>query len=489
MPILIVVTYPNKWPLQIPGVEIVSAKSYLLDPPYSELRGAKVFNLCRSYRYQSLGYYVSLIATARGHNPLPTVMTIQDMKSQRIIRYVSDELDDLIQKSLGSIQTRKFTLSIYFGRNLAVKYNRLSQHLFNLFPSPLLRVHFVYNNKWQIQSIDPISASEISEEHLPFVLQVASEYFSGRRISIPKRVPPRYDIAILYNPGETNPPSDSRAIQKFVKAAESFDMRAELITKEDSGRLLEYDALFIRETTAVNHYTYRLARRAAAEGLAVIDDPLSILRCTNKVYLAELLDHHKIPTPKTVILHRDNIDSVFTELGLPCILKEPDSSFSQGVVKVEDHNMLKIEVERMLEKSELIIAQEYLPTPFDWRVGILDRKPLYVCKYFMVGKHWQIVRRSRHGKVYEGQSETLPVEIAPKKVIRAALKAADLIGDGLYGVDVKEIDGNASVIEINDNPTIEAGTEDFIMKDELYLRIMEVFLRRIERAKERNYRA
>ncbi len=137
MPILIVVTHPNKWPLHIPGVEIVSAKSYLLEPSYSDMRGAKVFNLCRSYRYQSLGYYVSLIATARGHNPLPTVMTIQDMKSQPIIRYVSDELDELIQKSLETIQTRKFTLSVYFGRNLAKKYNRLSQHLFNLFPAPL----------------------------------------------------------------------------------------------------------------------------------------------------------------------------------------------------------------------------------------------------------------------------------------------------------------------------------------------------------------
>ncbi|HEX9934906.1 MAG TPA: RimK family protein [bacterium] len=489
MPILIVVTYPNRWPLQIAGVEIVSAKSYLLEPAYSDLRGAKVFNLCRSYRYQSLGYYVSLIATARGHNPLPTVMTIQDMKSQPIIRYVSDELDELIQKSLETIQTRKFTLSVYFGRNVAKKYNRLAQHLFNLFPAPLLRVHFVYNNKWLIQSIDPIAASEISEEHLPFVLQVATEYFSGRRITIPKKLPPRFDIAILHNPAESNPPSDARAVQKFIRAAEALDMRAELITKEDSGRLLEYDALFIRETTSVNHYTYRLARRAAAEGLAVIDDPLSILRCTNKVYLAELLDHHQIPTPKTIIVHRDNVHSVFTELGLPCILKEPDSSFSQGVVKVEDHDALKIEVERMLEKSELIIAQEFLPTPFDWRVGILDRRPLYVCKYFMAGKHWQIIRRSPQGKIYEGQTETLPVEIAPKKVIKTALRAAELIGDGLYGVDVKEINGIATIIEINDNPTIEAGTEDFILKDDLYLRIMEVFLRRIERAKERNYRS
>jgi glutathione synthase/RimK-type ligase-like ATP-grasp enzyme len=485
MPILIVVTQPKEWPLNVTGVEIVSAKSYLLDEQYSEMRGAKVFNLCRSYRYQSLGYYVSLIATARGHLPLPNVMTIQDMKSQRIIRFVSEELDELIQKSLETLQTRRFTLSIYFGKNIAKKYNRLAQNLFNLFPSPLLRACFVYNNKWMLQSIDPISASEIADEQIPFVMEVATEYFSGRRFSVPKRIPPRFEIAILYNPDEANGPSDSKAIQKFIKAAESLDISAELITKEDSGRLLEYDALFIRETTSVNHYTYRLARRAAAEGLVVIDDPLSILRCSNKVYLAELLDHHKIPTPKTLIVHKDNVDSVVHELGLPVILKQPDSTYSQGVIKVSDQDGFKAEVERLLDRSELIIAQEFVPTEFDWRVGILDHKPLYVCKYYMVSRHWQIIKKASTGRFLEGRWETLPVEIAPKKLIRTALHAADLIGDGLYGVDLKEIDGNFTVIEVNDNPTIETGVEDDILKDDLYVRIMEVFLKRIERIKER----
>lgn len=488
MPILIVVTAPREWPLNIPGVELVSAKSYLLEERYGEMRGAKVFNLCRDYRYQSLGYYVSLISTARGHTPLPSVMTIQDMKSQRIIRYVSDELDDIIQKSLEPLQTRRFTLSVYFGKNIAKKYSRLSQHLFNLFPSPLLRAHFVYNNKWLLQSIDPISASEIPQEQLSFVLEVASEYFSGRRFSVPKRLPPRYDIAILHNPEEVNGPSDPKAIQKFIRAAEALDMSAELITKEDQGRLLEYDALFIRETTSVNHYTYRLARRAAAEGLVVIDDPLSILRCSNKVYLAELLEHHKIPAPKTLIVHRDNIDSVISELGLPVILKQPDSTYSQGVIKIEDKGVFDVEVERLLDKSELIIAQEYTPTEFDWRVGILDHKPIYVCKYYMMGRHWQIIKKTSTGRFLEGRWETIPVEIAPKKLIRTALWAADLIGDGLYGVDLKEIDGNFTVIEVNDNPTIETGVEDDILKDDLYTRVMEVFLRRIERLKERNFR-
>ncbi len=34
-------------------------------------------------------------------------------------------------------------------------------------------------------------------------------------------------------------------------------LSTEIITKNDFDRIPEFDALFIRETTAVNHHTYR----------------------------------------------------------------------------------------------------------------------------------------------------------------------------------------------------------------------------------------
>jgi glutathione synthase/RimK-type ligase-like ATP-grasp enzyme len=489
MPSLIIVDDPGDWPLDIPGVEVVAARAYLADPLYTDLRRARVFNLCRSYRYQSIGYYVSLLAAARGHKPLPSVATVQDLKSQTIVRALSDELDHLIQKSLAHLQTGEFTLSIYFGRNVAKHYDRLSLHLFKLFQSPFLRAAFVWqekSGKWQLQNISPIAASEIPPDHRTFAVDVAKEYFAGRRRNIPKKTSPRFDLAILVDPREQEPPSDAKALQRFMRAAEMVGLNAELIEKEDFGRLAEFDALFIRETTSVNHHTYRFARRAVAEGLVVVDDPDSILKCTNKVFLAELLERNRVATPKTLIVHRDNRNTVAGELGLPCILKQPDSSFSQGVLKAETAAELKESVDRLLARSDLIIAQEFLPTPFDWRVGVFDRQPLYACKYFMAKKHWQIIHRDGPGgsRAY-GKVETLPVEHAPGPVIRAALRAAGLIGDGLYGVDLKQVGKSIYVIEVNDNPNIDAGIEDAVLKEELYLRIMRVLLRRLERRKER----
>jgi glutathione synthase/RimK-type ligase-like ATP-grasp enzyme len=480
--VLIVVDNPAKWPFAITGVDVVEARSYLTRPDYSEMRGIKLINLCRSYSYQTSGYYVSLLAEARGHKPLPSVTTIQDMKSQAFVRLVSDDLDDLIQRSLSPIQSEKFTLSIYFGRNMARRYDRLSLRLFNLFQAPLIRVQFARNGKWTIRSVAAIATNEVPESHAEFLVDAATEHFAGRGRRSPRRVRARYDVAILYNPRESNPPSDDKALRKFERAGAALGLSCERITRDDYARLAEFDALFIRETTYVNHHTYRFARRAASEGLVVIDDPDSIVRCTNKVFLAELLHRHRLPMPQTMVVHKGNMDGVASAMGMPCILKQPDSAFSIGVVKVDTEQQLNDELKRLLTDSELVIAQSFLPTTFDWRIGILNRRPLYACKYFMAPRHWQIMKHEGQTTRY-GKWETLPVELAPRSAVRAALKAANLIGDGLYGVDVKESNGEFYIIEINDNPNIEARVEDAILRDELYTRIMSVLLNRIEHRK------
>jgi len=480
----LVVNNPQNWSLQIPEVEVISSKEYLKNALYSTQRGAKVINLCRSYKYQSIGYYVSLLAMARGQKPIPNVQTIQDLKSPTMTRIVSSELEELIQKSLKHIHGDKFTLSIYFGHNVAKCHETLSRALFHKFSAPLLCAQFAKNNeKWILQNITPMISQEVPPDHHDFLIEKAQEYCIKKRGSLKKKVNLRYDLAILYNPNDPTSPSDERAMQKFVKAAELVGFNTELINKDDYSRLAEFDALFIRETTNVNHHTYRFARRALAIGLVVIDDPDSILKCTNKVYLSELLDRYKIGGPKTCILQSDTLQQVKETLGFPCVLKQPDGAFSSGVVRVDNEEELITKANALLEKSDLLLAQEFIPTPFDWRVGVFDGKPLYVCKYYMARKHWQIYEHNQNGKTYCGRVDTLPVAHAPKKVVRAALKAANAIGDGLYGVDIKELDGNVYVIEINDNPSIDSGIEDEVLQEELYYKIMNGLLERVERAK------
>ncbi len=483
---IIVVDDPAEWPIKIRGVELCSAKSYLTEDTYRKARNIKIYNLCKSYRYQSFGYYVSLLAAARHHKPVPTVSTIQDLKSQSLVRFVSEDLEELIQKSLEGLKSKEFTLSIYFGHNTAKRYDKLSTHLFKLFQCPLLRAEFEFTTKWQLQSIRPLSALEISESHYPFVISFAKRFFQDRNISTKKEVVYNFDLAILVNPEEKLPPSNENALKKFIKAANQEGMSAELITRDDFGRLAQFDALFIRETTAVNHHTYRFARRAKAEGLVVIDEPDSILKCSNKIYLAELLQNHHIRVPKTLIVHRDNIKKVGTTIGFPCILKEPDSAFSLGVKKAKTSSELLDQLENMWQKSDLVIAQEFLPTDFDWRIGIIDKTPIFACKYHMAKDHWQITKNQAKGGPLDGKVESVELSHVPEDVINTALKAANLIGGSLYGVDIKHENNKCYVIEINDNPNVDCGYEDKELGMKLYSTIMQVFRDRIEKRKLKN---
>ncbi|MBN2445356.1 MAG: RimK family protein [Phycisphaerae bacterium] len=484
---LIVVDNPQTWPLVIPDVETIAARAYLTDPRYASRRGVRVFNLCRSYRYQAVGYYVSLLAAARGHKPLPSVTTIQDMKSLAIKRLVSEELDDSIQHCLKPVQPSTFTLSIYFGKNLAKRYDALSSELFRLFRAPFLRADFERKREvWQAKNVRAIAANDIPDTHHEFVIAAANAFFGQKRERSYSRRDSIYDLAILYNPDERLRPSNPGAIERFAEAAKRLQLSVELIQKDDYARLSEFDALFIRETTAVNHHTYRFARRAAAEGLIVIDDPESILKCTNKVFLAELLDRHMVPQPKTMVVHRDNREEVVARLGLPCVLKKPDSAFSQGVRKFDDAASLQAALDTLFETSELVIAQEFLPTEFDWRIGVLDHKPLYACRYHMARAHWQIALTDANGNTKDGKVDAIPIAEVPPPVLKTALRAARLIGSGLYGVDLKQVGRRVYVIEINDNPNIDHGFEDRIMRRELYDSVMQVFLHRIIQSKTVN---
>lgn len=482
---LIVVDDPKAWTLGGHDGDVVSVSDYLAPAEPWPSRGVRVFNLARSYGYQTRGYYVSLLAEARGHRVMPDVRTIQDLNAPGFVRFMPTDVEELIQKSLSRLKSEDFVLSIYFGENMAAQHQALARAIFRLFPVPFLRAKFGRGQKWSIRGVRALPMDEIPEQHLEFMHDAARRYFSRKRYQPERSDRSRYDLAILVNPEEKEPPSDKQALNRFVHAARRQGFGVEFIGRDDYPRLAEFDALFIRETTAVNHHTYRFSRRAQAEGLAVIDDPDSILRCANKVYLAEVLKGAKIPIPRTEIIQRGQRRQALARLGLPCVLKIPDSSFSQGVAKARTEAEYLELTDRMLDASDLVIGQEYAPTDFDWRVGVLEGEPLYVCKYFMARGHWQIYNwASRKRDDVWGRYESLAVADAPPAIVQAAVKAAKLMGDGLYGVDLKEIDGKPVVIEINDNPSIEAGVEDEVLGQGLYDAIIASLRRRVEARRE-----
>ncbi|MEJ2344703.1 MAG: RimK family protein [Gammaproteobacteria bacterium] len=481
---LIVVEDAADWAFGDPGCPVVDADDYLTGQEYFNLRNVQIINLCRSYRYLSVSYYCSLLGEARRHRVIPSVKSMLDLSSKAMYGLDAVNLDELVQKSFkkqpGDPYQNVFEMDVFFGNGRYEALGDLARQIFETFPCPLLRVAFRRQDRWHITSIKPLALNRLAGDSREFFIESLTRYLKRRWRSPRTRTPARYDLAVLHNPDDPLPPSDKRALQNFIRAGAAQGVAVELIERKDYARLAEYDALFIRDTTRINHYTYRFAKKAESEGMVVIDDPQSILRCTNKVYLAELLRANRVPAPKTVIAGRNDLKAAEEAIGFPMVIKVPDGSFSQGVYKAENGEQLRQVAEGLFKSSELILAQEFLYTEFDWRIGILNRRPIFASQYFMSKKHWKIVNYDASGKAIEGGYKTCAVEDAPAQVVKVALKAANLIGDGLYGVDVKQNRDGVYVIEINDNPNLEAGVEDFVLKDELYRLIIAEFVRRLE---------
>lgn len=478
---IIVINQPEKWEFQNLNAEVISVKEYINNAVYHSNADLRIFNLCTSYKYQSYGYYVSLLASARGQRVVPSSTTLQDFQSIPIIRSVTNEIETLIASSLQKIPGSSLILHSYFGQTYQRGFSALAMKLYQLFEAPLLRIEFIKHDAWLIKEIKVLSLSKLPKEELPYVYSFAKKYFDKKRFTKSRLPNYKYDLAILVNPSEKTPPSCAKALQRFKHAANKKGMYCEFITKADFNKINEFDALFIRETTSVSDYTYEFSRLAYAEGLVVIDDPWSIMKCSNKIFQNETFKKHKVLTPQTKVLTKNvTSNQILESLNYPVVLKQPDSAFSMGVTKAENKAEAALALKALFKKSDMIISQEFLYSDFDWRIGIIDNTPIFACKYYMSQGHWQIYNWNTENNELEGNAETIAIENVPEIVVKTALKAARLIGDGLYGVDLKMIDGKVYVIEVNDNPNIDADVEDVVLKEKLYDTIISSIYSKIE---------
>ena len=272
-------------------------------------------------------------------------------------------------------------------------------------------------------------------------------------------------------------PREEGALQNFRKAAEDSGNQFSFLYRENIKDIPKYDAVFIRATTDPLFTSYIVSKTAYEYGLRVIDDPESIKICANKIHQYALFDKYDVPRIPTMFLskedmHHKKINGIFETLGKPVVIKAPYTSFSRYVEKAACETSFREVAKRFFKKSDVLAIQKFTPTAFDWRVGVLGNDILYVCKYMIPKGKWKHGAKLR-GKptVIWGRTVSVEKKGIPPRLREVALKACSVVGKGLYGVDIKEVNGEYVVVEVNDNPSIYAGYEDSMDRD-IYQRII-----------------
>ena len=272
-------------------------------------------------------------------------------------------------------------------------------------------------------------------------------------------------------------PREEGALSNFKRAAEENGHKFSFLFRENIDDIPNYDAVFIRATTDPLFTSYIVSKTAWELGLTVIDDPESIKICANKIHQYALFEKYDVPRIPTMFLskeelHHKKINEIFDELGKPVVIKAPYTSFSRYVEKAACETSFREVAKRFFKKSDVLAIQKFTPTAFDWRVGVLGNDILYVCKYMIPKGKWKHGAKLR-GKptVIWGRTVSLEKKDMPPGLREVALKACSVVGKGLYGVDIKEVNGEFVVVEVNDNPSIYAGYEDSMDRD-IYKRII-----------------
>uniref|UniRef100_UPI000784F996 RimK family protein n=1 Tax=Aureimonas sp. AU4 TaxID=1638163 RepID=UPI000784F996 len=380
--------------------KVMTSRDYLARPALFGSERPKVINLCRSYSYQSRGYYASLLAGARGHRVIPSVETMIDLSERKLYENALPELEELLAKAIASEKDcPREPVRFYFGYTDDARLERFAKLLFDWFRAPALEVVLEWRERVRIKRVGFASIGKLDEAEKTRLLQSMERYTAREWRDARSKTPAKYSFATLVDAKETLPPSTIGTLKHWAKIAGRMGVDVEPIGKRDLPRLANFDALFIRETTSISNHTYRFARRAVQEGMPVIDDPVSMIRCTNKVYLNELMTANGVCVPRSVMIGgREDFARAADELGFPMVLKIPDGSFSRGVKKVDSQAALEKLALAWLEDTDLLIAQEFMPTRFDWRVGVLGGQPLFAVQYHMAKSHWQIINHETGGR-------------------------------------------------------------------------------------------
>ena len=501
---------------------VLRADAYLQGEDDSAARGATVVNLCRSYRYRTKGYYVSLLADARGQQAIPSVETIEGLAdSFGVFRTLEEagiatvgtvglrarpralpeaippdrEENTPVLRAVGGAgedgpryrpaqEAEVAETLAFFGECADRRFAAAARMAYREWPTPVLRLQWVWEEEeWKVAGLAPVPLHQLGGEDRARVLAAVGDERKLRRTALVRREEKRASIAVLVDREHPFSPSTPETIDRFERVAKRMNVHVHRLELDEIARLGEYDALFIRAITGVREPAFQWALRAEALDMPTIDDTQSIIRCSNKVFLHELLGREGIPTPRTLVATAKTPWEQLVALGLPLVIKLPDGSFSAAVHRIESPEEFRSRATEMFRRSPLIIAQEYLPTPFDWRITVLGRRLLFAARYHMASGHWQIrsddVRGVRYGRV-----QAVARSQAPPEIVALALRTAVLIGDGLYGVDIKETPTGPVVIEVNDNPNLDVGYEDAADGEIIYRNLIDHFLRRIEEAPE-----
>ena len=237
------------------------------------------------------------------------------------------------------------------------------------------------------------------------------------------------------------------------------------------GQVLEgFDAVIPRIGASITFYGAAVVRQFEMMGVFPVNESVAITRARDKLRSLQLLSRKGVGLPITGFANvPDDIPDLINMVGgAPLVIKLLEGTQGIGVVLAENRQAAESVIEAFMGLSANIMVQEYIREAggADIRCFVVGGKVVATMK-----------RQAKEGEfrsnLHRGASASL-VRITPEE--RAtAVRAAQLMGLNVAGVDILRSARGPLVMEVNSSPGLE-GIEEATGKD-----IGAIIIRFIER--------
>ena len=217
------------------------------------------------------------------------------------------------------------------------------------------------------------------------------------------------------------------------------------------GKMLStYDAVIPRIGASITFYGCAVVRQFEQMGVFTLNSSHAITVSRDKLRSMQVLSRHDIGMPKSAFVRdeKDIIASIERIGGSPVIIKLIEGTQGVGVILAENQKIAAAIVETLHSTNQNVLLQKFVAESRgkDIRAFVVgNRVVAAMCRSAQPGEY--------RSNVHLGGS-TAKVEL-DEEFERTAVKAAQIMGLRVAGVDILESNDGPQVLEVNSSPGLE----------------------------------
>lgn len=213
----------------------------------------------------------------------------------------------------------------------------------------------------------------------------------------------------------------------------------------------DFDVILVRPGfTADPSVNASIIKQFQLAGFYVINTYISVFRAKNKIRTLQMLNHFGLPVPKTHVLGDASLlESAAKEFTFPVIIKTIFGTHGTGVFIAESMRSLAPIVDYLTKKEKgPVKLQEYIEEAHgkDLRIFVAGKKILA-----------SMERSAKAGEFranFHKGGSVGTVELSKEERV-LAIKATQILGLDVAGVDILRTKTGPKIIEVNSNPGLE----------------------------------